>query len=106
MSLAGVRPALWAHWFGTDLRMTFVGADRDRAGSLPAVQAIGRISAVTGEPRAAAGVVTAGPGPDARWPDLETLDGSAFEGIDSLVSRRNTFVWLDIGDPTAPTSSS
>jgi hypothetical protein len=35
MSLAGVRPALWAHWFGTDLRMTFpTEADRDRAAEL------------------------------------------------------------------------
>ncbi|RPH36386.1 MAG: hypothetical protein EHM90_02110, partial [Chloroflexi bacterium] len=32
---------------------------------------------------------------------LETLDESAFEGIDRLVSRRNTLVWLDLGDPTA-----
>jgi hypothetical protein len=34
-SLSGVRPALWAHWFGTDLRMTFsTEADRDRAEEL------------------------------------------------------------------------
>jgi magnesium transporter len=32
---------------------------------------------------------------------LETLDEGAFEGIDRLVSRRNTLVWLDIGNPTA-----
>jgi magnesium transporter len=31
---------------------------------------------------------------------LETLDEAAFEGIDRLVSRRNTLVWLDIGDPS------
>jgi magnesium transporter len=31
---------------------------------------------------------------------LETLEESAFEGIDRLVSRRNTLVWLDIGDPS------
>jgi hypothetical protein len=35
VSLAGVRPALWAHWYGTDLRMTFESeADRDRAADL------------------------------------------------------------------------
>jgi hypothetical protein len=35
VSLAGVRPALWAHWFGTDLRMTFsTETDRDRAAVL------------------------------------------------------------------------
>ena len=35
VSLAGVRPALWAHWFGTDLRMTFsTETDRDRAAEL------------------------------------------------------------------------
>jgi hypothetical protein len=35
ISLAGVRPALWAHWYGTDLRMTFsTAADRDRAAEL------------------------------------------------------------------------
>ncbi len=34
-SVTGVRPALWAHWFGTDLRMTFSSdADRDRAAEL------------------------------------------------------------------------
>lgn len=34
-SLAGVRPALWAHWYGTDLRMNFAStADRDRAAEL------------------------------------------------------------------------
>ena len=26
VSLGGVRPALWAHWYGTDLRMTFESA--------------------------------------------------------------------------------
>ena len=31
----GALPALWAHWFGTDLRLTFEStADRDRAASL------------------------------------------------------------------------
>jgi hypothetical protein len=35
VSLGGVRPALWAHWYGTDLRMTFESdADRDRAADL------------------------------------------------------------------------
>jgi hypothetical protein len=35
VSLAGVRPALWAHWYGTDLRMTFESqSDRDRAADL------------------------------------------------------------------------
>jgi magnesium transporter len=49
---------------------------------------------------------SAAPGPSrlalALHPDgtLETLEESAFEGIDRLVSRRNTLVWLDIGDPT------
>lgn len=34
-SLTGVRPALWAHWYGTDLRMNFASAaDRDRAAEL------------------------------------------------------------------------
>jgi hypothetical protein len=34
-SLSGVRPALWAHWYGTDLRMNFASAaDRDRAAEL------------------------------------------------------------------------
>jgi hypothetical protein len=33
--LGGVRPALWAHWFGTDLRITFASAsDRDLAADL------------------------------------------------------------------------
>ncbi len=39
--IGDVRPALWAHWFGTDLRMTFESvADRDlasRAASVPSV---------------------------------------------------------------------
>jgi hypothetical protein len=35
VSLAGVRPALWAHWYGTDLRMTFASdAERERAAEL------------------------------------------------------------------------
>jgi hypothetical protein len=35
VSLSGDRPALWAHWYGTDLRMTFSSvADRDLAASL------------------------------------------------------------------------
>lgn len=35
VSLAGVRPALWAHWYGTDLRMTFESAAaRDLAAGL------------------------------------------------------------------------
>jgi magnesium transporter len=32
---------------------------------------------------------------------LETLDEGAFETIDRLVGRRNTLVWLDIGDPSS-----
>jgi magnesium transporter len=32
---------------------------------------------------------------------LQTLEESAYDGIDRLVGRRNTLVWLDIGDPTA-----
>jgi magnesium transporter len=31
---------------------------------------------------------------------LETLEESAFDGIDQLVSRRDTLVWLDIGNPS------
>jgi magnesium transporter len=31
---------------------------------------------------------------------LQTLEEGAFGGIDRLVGRRNTLVWLDIGDPT------
>jgi hypothetical protein len=35
VSLSGVRPALWAHWYGTDLRMTFEStAARDLAADL------------------------------------------------------------------------
>jgi hypothetical protein len=35
VSLSGVRPALWAHWYGTDLRMTFEStAERDLAADL------------------------------------------------------------------------
>jgi hypothetical protein len=35
VSLGGVRPALWAHWYGTDLRMTFESvAARDLAAGL------------------------------------------------------------------------
>ncbi len=35
VSLRGVRPALWAHWYGTDLRMTFEAvAARDLAADL------------------------------------------------------------------------
>jgi hypothetical protein len=33
--VGGVRPALWAHWFGTDLRLTFESAaERDLAATI------------------------------------------------------------------------
>jgi hypothetical protein len=37
VTLTGVRPALWAHWFGTNLRLTFANADdRDDAARVAA----------------------------------------------------------------------
>lgn len=45
--IGGVRPALWAHWFGTDLRLTFASAeDRDIASR---AAGLGRVS--IGSPR-------------------------------------------------------
>ncbi|MGH2462161.1 MAG: hypothetical protein ACRDFZ_00870 [Candidatus Limnocylindria bacterium] len=38
--ISGVRPALWAHWFGADIRLTFGSvADRDLAGTIATTRA-------------------------------------------------------------------
>ncbi len=67
VSLAGVQPALWAHWYGTDLRMTFsTAADRDHAAEARRRPAAHRYDHRR-ELRTGYGtVVAAGPRPDAR----------------------------------------